>query len=156
MVFFRTFPRWKNAEVAGQLSAQLGGDVSPSTLSAHQVASIASLDDFQKKIPSAGSMSAAVFGGGRLHRSGFGGGGCLAPTSSGTGPVRRRVGRRWRLASLGGRRDVLPGQSSAASCGADHRRLFGPGQGSTAHLGAGHRSARQRKSDVGLVAPFSN
>ena len=50
---FRTFTRGKSARVAGQVSAQLGGHVSSSTLSAHQMAragvaahsSASSLDD---------------------------------------------------------------------------------------------------------------
>ena len=50
-VAFRTFPVGKSARVAGQMSAQLGGHVSSSTLSAHQVrvaahSSPSSLDEF--------------------------------------------------------------------------------------------------------------
>ena len=101
-------------------------------------------------------MSTAVPGGGLLHRGGLGGGGCSAPTSTGILVWRRgragECGGGWRLASPGGRRGVLPGQGSAASCGADSGVALPslvPGQGSTALRGAGHRGAPRRKSDVG-------
>ena len=42
---FALFPEGKSAEVARQVSAQLGGDVTSSTLSAHQMAWIASPDN---------------------------------------------------------------------------------------------------------------
>ena len=87
-------------------------------------------------IPTAGSMSTAASGGGRLHRSGLRGGGCSAPKSSGTSPDgrprrgRAGVGGGWRLLVV----VVVISQDTVV------QRLVeqiivdfsGPGQGSTA------------------------
>ena len=72
---------------------------------------------------------------------------------------RRRGGRGaggWRRRLRGGLHGFLPGQSSAAFCGADHRRLLRAWTRFKSALWSTTSRRPASASDAGLVAPFSD